>query len=230
MFSCPGVLRDYTEGENIFVCGSNVELPLVLKVWKWAWRSSLVPTAKMWWPIFSKRGLSLVLLVASLLSFHFHGGEHCLHFDPAACKPFVWLFNLTLTSAGISLSLGFESLLCFLACFFSPTSVQLKPSLALVFCFTGNSCSSLFSPLLKTKLSLAVVRFLCFFVHFIHAVVNFRKQITISRLITQKVKFWNRKLRCYTMSRPHSPMCVRGGPPCNDSPQIEMALCLVLPL
>ena len=40
---------------------------------------------------------------------------------------------------------------------------------------------SFFSPLLKMKLSLAIVRFLCYAIHLIHAVVHFRKTIT-SRL------------------------------------------------
>ena len=36
---------------------------------------------------------SLVSLVASFLSFHFHGGDHYLRFDPAACEPFVRIFG-----------------------------------------------------------------------------------------------------------------------------------------
>ena len=60
---------------------------------------------------------------------------------------------LTLKSAGIVLSFGFESLLCFLASFFSPATqllttfsrftAELKPSFALLFCFRGKSCSAL---------------------------------------------------------------------------------------
>ena len=36
---------------------------------------------------------NLVSLVASFLSFHFHGGDHYLSFDPAACEPFVRIFD-----------------------------------------------------------------------------------------------------------------------------------------
>ena len=108
------------------------------------------------------------------LSLHFHGGEHYLRFDPAACEPFVRLFH-TLTSAGISLPLRCESRLCFLSCLFIPVTLlttfscftaELKPSLALLFCFRG--FLSLFMLLLKTKLALALVEFWCFLVHFIH--------------------------------------------------------------
>ena len=65
-----------------------------------------------------------------------------------------------------------------LACFFSPMSLlttfscfraELKPSLALLFCLTVKSCSALFTLLLKTEMTLAPVRFWCFFVHSIHS-------------------------------------------------------------
>ena len=93
---------------------------------------------------------------------------HCF-----ACKPFVWL-----TSAGISLLLSFESLLCFLASTFSTTTLlttfshfmaKLEPLLVLVFCLTGKSCSSLFTPLLKSELATLFVRFCSSLVHSIHS-------------------------------------------------------------
>ena len=44
-----------------------------------------------------------------------------------------------------------------------------KSSLALVFCLTGKSCSSLFTPLLKLELAIGLVRFCSFLVHSIHS-------------------------------------------------------------
>ena len=100
-------------------------------------------------------GCISTLVASNVLLFHFHGGEHYyLCFDPAACgEPFVRLFASN-NSAGISTSLGFESLLCFLSCFFSPMTLlmtfshfraELQPSLALLFCLTGKSYSELCS-------------------------------------------------------------------------------------
>ena len=85
-------------------------------------------------------------------------------FDPAACR---FLGCLTLKSACISLSFGFESLLCFLASFFSFTA-ELEPSFALLFCLRGKSCLALFTPLLKTELALVFVRFWWFPFYSIH--------------------------------------------------------------
>ena len=48
-------------------------------------------------------------------------------------------------------------------------TAELKPSLALFFCLTGNSCSALFAPLLKTELALTLVRLRCFLVFCIHS-------------------------------------------------------------
>ena len=112
-----------------------------------------------------------------------HGGDYLYlrsdHFV-LNLQPVSPLFSsFALSSAGMSLSFGCESLKCFLACFSSQTTllamfVELKPSLAFVFCHTGMSCWSLFLPLMKMKLSLAVIRFLlCFVVHFIHTAVHF---------------------------------------------------------
>ena len=99
---------------------------------------------------------------------------------PASCL----LGCLILTSAGTSLLLSFESLLCFFLCFFSLRRLclrrfrasrwsgirsELQPSLALLFFLTGKYCSSVFRLLLKTALLLALVRFWCFLVHSIHS-------------------------------------------------------------
>ena len=87
---------------------------------------------------------------------------------------------LTLTSAGISLPFRFESLLCFLTnrWLFSLSQRpfrgsrrscrlrSLEPGSVLS---DGNYCSSLFTLLLKTLMSLALVTFWYFLVRFIHS-------------------------------------------------------------
>ena len=69
-----------------------------------------------------------------------------------------------------------------------------QPSLAaLLFCLTGKSCSALFTLLLKMELSLALVRFWCFLVYFIHSGtflfrINYKKEIVLAkRSITESV-------------------------------------------
>ena len=74
----------------------------------------------------------------------------------------------TLNSVGISLFLLSLSLPSLSFSF----SMSLKPSLTLFICFTDKLCSSLFSPLLKTKLSLVLVSFLSFLLHFVHSSVQ----------------------------------------------------------
>ena len=76
---------------------------------------------------------------------HLHGGEHTLALiqQPASC-----LFGcLTLTSSGTSLPLSFETLLCFLVCFFSPRRLfprsfrASRPSWSLRSCSLSVRCS-----------------------------------------------------------------------------------------
>ena len=71
----------------------------------------------------------------------------------------------------------FEPLMCFLACFSSPTYGSSLARSRWILSHHRNVLLELFSPLLKMKLSLAVVRLLCFTFHFIHTAVHFRKQI-----------------------------------------------------
>ena len=92
--------------------------------------------------------------------------EHYLRFQPAAC---VWAFVRrfhTHVSWHVAF-VGILSLLCFLVCFFSRLArdiLVLHGEVHAAFARVGllyhsKSCSSLFPPLLKKKLSLAVVRF-----------------------------------------------------------------------
>ena len=70
--------------------------------------------------------------------------------------PSLWYSSLRAVCSAVwhwrLLASSFESLLCFLTCFFRPATLlttfscftaELKPSLALLFCFRGKSCSSL---------------------------------------------------------------------------------------
>ena len=113
---------------------------------------------------------------------------HCF-----ACKPFVWL-----TSAGILLLLSFESLLCFLASTFSTTTLlttfshftaKLEPLLVLVFCLTGKSCSSLFTPLLKLELATLFMRFCSSLIRSIHSDICF-----VLKKLQVQTKLYSRKV------------------------------------
>ena len=69
---------------------------------------------------------------------------------------------------------------------------ELKPSLALLSCLTGKSCSALFTLLLKTALSITLVIFsVCVFSFIPFIVVCFCfKQIARKKLYSQKVQLW----------------------------------------
>ena len=119
----------------------------------------------------------LLSLVASwLFRFHFHGGEHYLRFDPAGWEPFVRMFDTDFCWHLAAVEIWVASVLPGL--FLQPHDYT-HDVFALhggVAAFVGVALLSkrqvlliLFRLLLKTALSLALVRFWCFLVHSIHS-------------------------------------------------------------
>ena len=112
--------------------------------------------------------VSLVFMTASI---------SCALIQQPAIPLFGCLTTL-MSAAHISMPLSSETLLCFLAFFFSLktflatfslfTTAELQPSLVLLFRLKGKSCWSLFTLLVKTVVSIALVRFWCFVIHSIH--------------------------------------------------------------
>ena len=108
---------------------------------------------------------------------------------------------LTLTSTGTWLLLSFESLLCSLVCFFSPRRLCSRSwslrscslSVRCSFFLTGKSCSSLFTLLLKTALSLALVRFLVPSIH--SGTFLFQESCKRDILLAKSSTHWDRSVR-----------------------------------
>ena len=135
-----------------------------------------------------------VVVVVFIKSFSWRRVLTFAYIQQAASRLFGCLI---LTSAGTSLQMSFQTLLCFLACFFSPRRLcsrcfqveafaQLQPSRALLFFFTGKSCSSLFTLILKTALSLTLMRFGCFLIHSTYSVRSFLNKLQEER--TRKIE------------------------------------------
>ena len=140
---------------------------------------------------------------------HLHGGEHTLALiqQPASC-----LFGcLTPTSSGTSLPLSFETLLCFLVCFFSPRRLfswsfrASWPSWSLRSCSLSVRCSVshrevlfvFFHAASEDGVVACTRKILCLLVH--SGTFLFQENFARGKLYSQKVQsHWNRSVHMRT--------------------------------